>query len=289
MTNPAQKNEVTRFAPSPTGLLHLGHAFAALTAYHARGPGGSFLLRIEDIDAGRCRDEFVGAIFEDLRWLGLDWEEPVRRQSEHITDYQAARQRINDLTYPCFCTRAEIKAEIAHAGRAPHGSDNPDGPVYPGTCRNLPAEQRARRIKAGEPYAERLNMAAAIARVGTLSWEETGGETVRAKPQRFGDIVLARKDMPTSYHLSVTVDDHLQGVTLVTRGVDLAPSTDVHRLLQGLLGYPPPAYHHHALITDATGRRLAKRDRDVTIRGLREAGYSAGEVVGMVGVPARLG
>ena len=288
-----RKGEVTRFAPSPTGYLHLGHAFSALAAYRTRGRGGSFLLRIEDIDPARCRDEFIGAIFEDLRWLGLGWEKPVRRQSEHPDDYRRALRRLGGLTYPCFCTRAEIKAEIARAGHAPHGSPgNLDSPVYPGLCRDLSARQRDRRIAGGQPSAKRLDSAAAIARTGPLDWFEAGrgngkGEIIQARPERFGDAVLARKEAPTSYHLAVTVDDHLQGITRVTRGADLSPATDLHRLLQELLGYRPPTYHHHPLITDDAGRRLAKRDRDMTIRGLRESGYSARAVIAMAEARAR--
>ena len=272
------KREVTRFAPSPTGLLHLGHAFSALTAWRARGPGGNFLLRIEDIDPARCREEFVEAIFEDLAWLGLGWEAPVRRQSENMADYRRALDRLDrqGLTYPCFCTRSEIRKEIENSGRAPHG---PDGPVYPGTCRNKPARGRAET-----PHVTRLDTARASAAAGPLRRQEVGRGMIEARPERFGDVVLARKDVPTSYHLSVTVDDHLQGVTLVTRGEDLMLHTDVHRLLQGVLGYEPPAYRHHRLLTDAAGRRLSKRDRDVTIRSLREAGHAPDRVVAMAGL-----
>lgn len=289
-SNPTSTKEVTRFAPSPSGYLHLGHAFAALTAYHARGAGGSFLLRIEDIDASRSREQFVDAIYEDLRWLGIDWEKPVRRQSQHMDDYRAALRRLKGLTYPCFCTRAQIKEEIARAGHAPQG---PDGAIYPGICKNLSDQQRAHRIASDNPNAERLNMTAAIAHANRdanrhanaiasrLTWEEVGQGIVHAQPLRFGDAVLARKDMPTSYHLAVTVDDHLQGVTLVTRGIDLAPSTDLHRLLQALLGYPPPTYHHHPLLTDTNGKRLAKRDHAMSVRALRESGHDARAVVEM--------
>lgn len=274
--------EVTRFAPSPTGRLHLGHAFAALCAYHARGPGGSFLLRIEDIDPVRCKPEFVDAIFEDLEWLGLSWETPVRRQSEHMEDYAAALRKLDlrGLTYPCFCTRAEIKAEIERSVSAPHG---PDGPVYPGTCRNLSDEKREDRIDNGDAHVKRIDMRDAAAIAGPLMWRDVELGPVKAQPERFGDVVLARKDVPASYHLAVTVDDHLQGVTLVTRGADLAPATDVHRLLQALLGYEAPKYHHHRLIKDVSGRRLAKRDQDLTVASLREAGYSPAEVIAMSG------
>lgn len=271
------KREVTRFAPSPTGLLHLGHAFSALTAYRSRGPGGSFLLRIEDIDPVRCREEYVEAIFEDLAWLGLGWETPVRRQSENMADYRRALDRLDrqGLTYPCFCTRSEIAKEIENSGRAPHG---PDDPVYPGTCRNGPPPERA-----GAPRVTRLDAARASAAAGPLHRQEVGRGMIAARPERFGDVVLARKDVPTSYHLSVTVDDRLQGVTLVTRGEDLMLHTDVHRLLQSVLDYEPPAYRHHRLLTDAAGRRLSKRDRDVTIRSLREAGHAPDRVAAMAG------
>lgn len=258
----------TRFAPSPTGCLHLGHAHAALVA---RAAGERFLLRIEDIDATRCRPEYTDGILEDLAWLGLDWEEPVRVQSQHLSDYQAVLDhlRARALLYPCFCTRADIRSHLS----APHG---PDGPLYPGTCRHLSADERAERIAAGAPHAWRLDMARAL--VPGLTYHEANQGVIRCDPARFGDVVLARKDVPASYHLCVTHDDALQGVTLVTRGRDLQPATDLHRLLQTLLGYPEPAYAHHRLLTDASGRRLAKRDHATTLRGLREAGVSASEV-----------
>jgi glutamyl-Q tRNA(Asp) synthetase len=265
----------TRFAPSPTGLLHLGHAYSALFAEdQARRDDGRFLLRIEDIDPGRCRAEFIDGIFEDLAWLGLRWETPVRRQSAHLADYQAALDKLSGLglLYPCFCTRADI----AQAGHAPHG---PDGPVYPGLCRHLSAEAVAAR--AGQPFALRLDMARAVALAGPLTWRDLDAGTVTAQPELFGDVVLARKDTPTSYHLAVTVDDALQGVTLVTRGIDLFEATHVHRLLQALLGLPVPVWRHHPLLTDGSGRRLAKRDRAVTLRSLKEAGHSPAEVRAM--------
>ncbi|MGE0153443.1 MAG: tRNA glutamyl-Q(34) synthetase GluQRS [Reyranellaceae bacterium] len=269
---------VTRFAPSPTGLLHLGHARSALEGWTAaqRG-GGRFLLRIEDIDAGRCREEFVAAIFEDLAWLGLRWEEPVRRQSRHFADYRAALERLSgmELIYPCFCTRQDIQREIEAAAGAPHG---PDGPLYPGTCRLLSAAERREKVAAGLAYALRLDVARALARTGPLNWhDEKAGEVV-ADPLSLGDVVLARKDTPTSYHLAVTVDDNLQGVTLVTRGRDLFEATHVHRLLQALLGYAPPRYRHHELLTDDSGRRLAKRDKALTLRALRDSGLTPAAV-----------
>ncbi len=270
---------VTRFAPSPTGLLHLGHAFAAHLAWQrARRAGGKFLLRIEDIDAGRCREEFVAAIIEDLTWLGLDWDGAVRRQSAHLADYQAALDRLAaaGLVYPCFCTRAAIAAEIAGALDAPQG---PEGLLYPGTCRSLSAAERSRRVAAGEPYALRLDVAKALA--APLEWRDETQGVVVAQPLAQGDVVLARKDAPTSYHLAVTVDDALQGVTLVTRGADLFAATHVHRLLQALLGLPTPDYLHHRLLADAAGRRYAKRDRALSLRALRAAGRTPAEVLEM--------
>ncbi|MDA0996772.1 MAG: tRNA glutamyl-Q(34) synthetase GluQRS [Proteobacteria bacterium] len=277
---------VTRFAPSPTGYLHLGHAYSALfAAQAAHDAGGRFLLRIEDIDPGRCRSEFDTAISEDLAWLGLAWETPVRRQSEHLPDYQAALDRLagGGLIYPCFCTRKDIADEIAAAGGAPQG---PDGPVYPGICRTIAAGERRERVATGQAHALRLDMAAACRRAGPLSWQDDSRGKIAARPERFGDIVLARKEVPTSYHLSVTVDDALQGVTLVTRGEDLNDATDIHRLLQALLGLPTPLYRHHRLLTDTRGRRLAKRDRAATIRSLREAGRTPAEVRALTGLAA---
>jgi glutamyl-Q tRNA(Asp) synthetase len=277
----------TRFAPSPTGLLHLGHAHAALFAWGAaRLAGGRFLLRIEDIDQGRARPEFEDAIFEDLAWLGLEWWGEVRRQSEHFDDYAEALGRLGELgvLYPCFCTRAEIRAEIERAGAAPHPtSEGPDGPIYPGTCRGLDPMERQARIDKGEAHALRLDVVRAMRLAGRLLWEDRLRGEIEADPAIFGDVVLARKDVPTSYHLAVTVDDALQGVTLVTRGEDLFEATHIHRLLQALLGLPTPTYHHHPLITGPDGQRFAKRDKSLTIRALREAGKSAGEVIQMAG------
>ena len=274
---------VTRFAPSPTGHLHLGHAHSALVGWQAaRRVGGRFLLRIEDIDRSRCRPEFAAAIREDLAWLGLDWDGPVRIQSEHLAEYRAALDQLarQGLLYPCFCTRADIKAEVARADAAPHG---PEGPLYPGTCRALAPSEREARMAAGAPFALRLDVARAVARVGPQSWQDEVAGTIAADPLSHGDVVLARKDAPTSYHLAVTVDDTLQGVTLVTRGEDLFAATHVHRLLQALLGLPTPRYRHHPLITDANGRRFAKRDRAMTLRRLRETGCSPAEARAMAG------
>ena len=267
----------TRFAPSPTGALHLGHAYAA---HFAAARGTRFLVRIEDIDCARCRPEYVDAILQDLAWLGLSWEEPVLRQSTHMAAYGAALAQLKALrlVYPCFCTRADIAAEIARADSAPHG---PDGPLYPGSCRALREDLRAARIAAGEPYSLRLDSAKAAAQVGPLSFVEEGeGETGRitVDPLCFGDVVLARKDTPCAYHLAVVVDDAFQGVTLVTRGQDLFAATHIQRLLQALLGLPEPAYAHHKLILDAAGKKFSKRDRAVTLQVLREAGATPDDI-----------
>jgi len=269
---------VTRFAPSPTGYLHLGHVRSALEGWRAaREAGGRFLLRTEDIDHTRCRPEYEAAILEDLHWLGLDWDGPVRRQSDHLDDYRAVLGRLEaqGLLYPCFCTRREIQAEIARAGGAPQGEL---GAPYPGTCRHLSAAEREARRRTAPDYALRLDVAAALARTGPLYWYEADTR-ITADPMARGDVVLARKEIPTSYHLAVTVDDALQGVTLVTRGVDLFAATHIHRLLQGLLDLATPRYRHHPLLTDADGRRLAKRDRAVTIRAMREDGMTPEEVI----------
>ena len=268
----------TRFAPSPTGYLHLGHVRSAWEGWRAaRAAGGRFLLRIEDIDRGRCRPEFDAAIREDLAWLGLEWDDEPRRQSEHFADYRAALDRLDGdgLLYPCFCTRRDIRAEIARAGGAPQDEA---APIYPGICKRLTARERADRIAAGVDYALRLDVGAAMARTGALDWADHGRRIV-ADPAALGDVVLARKEVPTSYHLAVTVDDALQGVTLVTRGVDLFAATHVHRLLQALLALPTPAYRHHPLLTDASGKRLAKRDNALAIRAMRERGMTPAKVL----------
>jgi glutamyl-Q tRNA(Asp) synthetase len=269
---------VTRFAPSPTGLLHLGHAFAALTA---AAMGEKFLLRIEDIDRGRARPEFTDAIVADLNWLGLAWQEPVLVQSTRGGAYRAALDALaaRGLTYPCFCTRSEIAAEIARAGEASHGSD---GPVYPGTCRHLGTAEREARIRSGAIHAVRLDAGKAADAVGPLAFTEHG-HRMDVEPLPSGDIVLARKDLPAAYHLAVVVDDAHQGVTLVTRGEDLLPATHVQRVLQALLGLPPPDYAHHRLILGANGKKFSKRDGAVTLRGLREAGRSPGEIRASLG------
>jgi glutamyl-Q tRNA(Asp) synthetase len=275
--------EVTRFAPSPTGYLHLGHAASAVFAARNAGDDGRFLLRIEDIDQTRARPEYIEAIYEDLAWLGLTWETPVRVQSAHFDDYQKVLDRLadRDLLYPCFCTRKDIQAEIAQIGNAPHG---PDGALYPGTCRHLSASERAERIAAGESYALRLDMGRAMKQGGKrLYWHDRAAGRQVATPEIFGDVVLARKDTPTSYHVSVTLDDHLQEISLVTRGEDLFFASHLHRLLQELLGYNIPEYHHHKLLAGPDGKRFAKRDKSETLRSMRKAGVSVADILTRIG------
>jgi glutamyl-Q tRNA(Asp) synthetase len=287
---PTAVQPVFRFAPSPNGELHLGHALSALTVDRlCREAGGRFLLRIEDIDRTRCRPEYETGILRDLAWLGLAWERPVRRQSEHMDAYAEALARLTaaGLVYPAFMSRAEIAAATAY----PAAPRDPDGaPLYPGADRDLDPGEAARRIAAGAPHAFRLRMDEAVRRAGPLAWRESGagpaGETgtLRADPSAWGDVVIARKETPTSYHLAATVDDALQGVTHVVRGRDLFHATAVHRLLQALLGLPEPAYHHHALVTDGAGRKLSKSDRDTSLRSLREAGATPADIRRMVGM-----
>lgn len=272
---------VSRFAPSPTGDLHLGHAYAAIYAHDVAMRGaGRFIVRIEDLDTGRCRDEFVARQLDDLAWLGLRWDEPVARQSERMALYAAALARLDELgvTYPCFCTRKEIHDEIAAAGSAPH-SLAPDGSsVYPGTCRGRALAGRRELIASGQAYAVRLDVGRALAITGPLSWTDRLRGPCAAEPERFGDVVIARKDVAASYHLAVVVDDADQGVTEVTRGEDLLEASHIHRLLYGLLEISPPVWHHHPLCRDRFGRRFAKRDADVTIRALRDRGYGPSKV-----------
>jgi glutamyl-Q tRNA(Asp) synthetase len=293
---------ILRFAPSPNGYLHLGHAYSALLNHDmALERGGRLLLRIEDIDATRSRPEYEAAIDEDLAWLGVTWERPVRRQSEHFGDYQAAiaKLKAQGLLYPSFESRSEIAALVVererHAPSGSHWPRDPDGaPIYPGPARKLAPAERERRIAAGEPYALRLAMDAAmdaaVARAGVLTWSETGlgpqGQAgcVTAVPQMWGDVVLARKEMPTSYHLAVTVDDALQGTSDIVRGQDLFWSTSIHRLLQALLGLPEPSYHHHKLILDADGNKLSKSTLAKSLRELRAEGMSATDIRRMVGL-----
>ena len=287
MTSP-----VFRFAPSPNGYLHLGHALSALRNFDlARAAGGRLLLRIEDIDAARCRPDYEQAIYDDLAWLGITWEQPVRRQSAHFDEYGAALARLDamGLVYPSFESRGEIARLVAaRETRAPWPRDPDGAPLYPGDARALPPSERRRRMEAGDPYALRLDMAAAIARTGALSWGETGAESeagsVAAAPQMWGDVVLARKETPTSYHFAVVVDDARQGVTHVVRGQDLFWSTSVHRVLQALLDLPAPSYHHHRLILDAEGKKLSKSTRATALRALREGGATAADIRRMVGL-----
>lgn len=274
---------ITRFAPSPSGRLHLGHAFSALQAWQfACQHEGKFILRIEDIDFNRCKHEFEKLLKEDLQWLGLRWEEPTRRQSDHLEDFAAAAETLKTagLLYPCFCTRKEIIAEIERSGVAPHGSE---GPVYPGTCRNLSDDERQQLIANGRTAAWRLNLQKAITTVDKpLIWtsRDHGEITVTEKDwAQLGDVVLLRKDIGTSYHLAVVVDDHLQKVSHIIRGQDLYESTHIHTLLQELLDYHKPIYHHHGLIADESGKRLAKRDESETLSTLREKGVRPEEII----------
>ena len=279
---------ILRFAPSPNGYLHLGHAYSALLNHDmARDLGGRLLLRIEDIDVSRCRPQYEAAIYQDLRWLGISWDTSVRRQSEQLDDYRAALAKLEaqGLIYPSFESRSEIAALVAARDRQGRWPRDPDGvPLYPGDARQLPAVERERRRRAGEPYTLRLAVDAAIARAGVLTWTETGsgpqGQTgvVEAAPQMWGDVVLARKEVPASYHLAVAVDDALQGVTDVVRGQDLFWATGIHRLLQALLGLPQPVYHHHKLILDADGRKLSKSTQATSLRELRAAGATPADV-----------
>jgi glutamyl-Q tRNA(Asp) synthetase len=285
---------VFRFAPSPNGYLHLGHAYSALlNAELARQAGGRLLLRIEDIDPARCRPEFEAAIHEDLGWLGITWQLPVRRQSEHLADYRAALDRLTELglVYPSFESRAEIARLVAQREETGAWPRDPDGaPLYPGTAMELSSSERARLIEDGAPYALRLDMAAAIAQAGNLAWDEQGeglaGERGRlaAKPQAWGDVILARKETPTSYHLSVVIDDALQGVSEVVRGRDLFHATSVHVLLQRLLGLPRPVYRHHRLVMDDAGHKLSKSTQATGLRELRAAGVTPDEICRRVGL-----
>jgi len=279
--NPVSR-PVFRFAPSPNGYLHLGHALSALLNFDmARAAGGRLLLRIEDIDPARCKPEFEQAIYEDLEWLGIEWGRPVRRQSEYIAEYRAALEKLekNGLVYPAFESRTEIARLVAARGLDwPH---DPDGaPLYP--ARKLPAAERKQKAESGEPYALRLDLDAALRQLKIpLSWTETSegvARSIEAKPERWGDVILGRKETPASYHLSVVLDDALQGVTHIVRGLDLYESTSVHRLLQEILGLPAPVYHHHRLIVDADGKKLAKRDPSTTLRDLRAQGWTAKDV-----------
>jgi glutamyl-Q tRNA(Asp) synthetase len=286
---------VFRFAPSPNGYLHLGHAYSALLNFDlARRSGGRLLLRIEDIDPARCRPEFETAIYEDLAWLGIGWDTPVRRQSEHLGDYRGALEKLSaqGLVYPSFESRAEIARLVAAREASGLWPRDPDGaPLYPGAGKLLSAEQRAHLIESDAPFALRLDMAAACARFPALGWTEQGegpeGETgaVAARPEAWGDVILARKEMPTSYHLSVVIDDALQGVTQVVRGRDPFWSTSVHRLLQRLLGLPAPCYRHHRLVLDGQGRKLSKSSQATGLRELRAEGATPADIRRLAGLP----
>ena len=286
------KQIITRFAPSPTGHLHLGHALAAIRAFDAAMEhGGRFLLRMEDIDVGRTRPEFEEAIFADLAWLGLSWETPVRRQSEHMDDYAGALARLDEmgLLYPCFCTRKEIMAEIEQSPSAPHlAKKGPDGHLYPGTCRDMDASDVGNKKNENAPYALRLNMGKALVLAAEkklmwpLTWKDTAKGEIIAKPEIFGDVVLARKDIPTSYHLAVVLDDHIQGVNMVSRGEDLFSATHLHRLLQDLLDLDVPKYAHHHLVKSEDGQRLSKREKSMTLKSLRNLGYQPSDIRKMV-------
>jgi glutamyl-Q tRNA(Asp) synthetase len=286
---------VFRFAPSPNGMLHLGHAYSALLNFDlARASGGRFLLRIEDIDLTRCRPEFEAAIYEDLSWLGIAWETPVRRQSEHLGEYRRALDALSSLglVYPSFESRAEIARLVAEREAIGLWPRDPDGaPLYPGNARQLARGERTRRIESGAPYALRLDMEAAVARAGALSWTELGegpdGETgsIAARPQTWGDVILARKETPTSYHLSVVLDDALQGVTEVVRGLDLFHATSVHALLQHLLDLPAPSYRHHQLIRDAAGHKLSKSTGATGLRELRVTGVRVADIRARIDLP----
>jgi len=285
---------VFRFAPSSNGYLHLGHAFSALLNFDmARQAGGRFLLRIEDIDTTRCKPEFEAAIYEDLGWLGIAWETPVRRQSEHFAFYRDAIEKLSaeGLIYPSFESRAEIAKLVARREADGPWPRDPDGaPLYPGEAKSLSSAARQKLLEFGEPYALRLDMAAACARAGELGWIEYGhgpnGETgeIAARPQDWGDVILARKETPTSYHLSVVIDDALQGLTEVVRGEDLFWSTSVHRLLQALLGLPRPAYRHHRLVLDTTGAKLSKSTGATGLRELRAKGATPADIRGLIGL-----
>ncbi len=304
-SNPEPCRPVFRFAPSPNGYLHLGHGLSAIIGWRmAKAYGGRFLLRIEDIDTGRCRQEYITAIFEDLEWLGLEWEQPVRRQSQHFDDYAEAIGRLEamGLVYPCFASRSEITE--AAAGEAA-GCDPEGVPLYPGIWRAADADVVEVKLSAGDPHALRLDMTSAIQRVAATSggkeltfrelnapeggWKLGNGvealmRVVEARPERWGDLVVKRKDTPTSYNLSVVVDDALQGITHVCRGGDLFAATDVQRLLQVLLGLPEPEYHHHHLLLDMRGRKLSKSEASTSLRSLRADGWTAADVIARAGL-----
>ncbi|KXV73701.1 glutamyl-tRNA synthetase [Acetobacter malorum] len=289
---------VTRFAPSPTGFLHLGHVASALAGWTHKGPRGIWLVRMEDIDPQRCRESYATALLEDLEWLGLRSARPVLRQSANMAAYRATLEQLDQMgvLYPCFCTRSDIAREAAGMMSAPHAA--PDGSLrYPGICRHLSPDARAAALAEGKPHVLRLDMARALelirTQVPTTAWPLTYTDlergTVCCKPELFGDVVLARRDVPASYHLCVTHDDAAQGVTLVTRGEDLRPATDLHRLIQALMGWPAPAYLFHPLLCDAEGRRLSKRDGAKAVRAMRDTGMTPEEVRRAAGYPGIFG
>jgi len=276
------EKEITRFAPSPTGRLHLGHAFSALFSQkEAEKRNGKVLLRMENIDKARCKTEYETHIKEDLHWLGFDWTGTVRRQSDHMEDYQIALQKLKKrgVLYPCFCSRADILKEIENSFGAPHSSIlGPDGPTYPGTCRSLTPDLQSEEIASGKKYALRLDVRKSLDIVGDISWFDMKAGETRAEPEIFGDIVLARKDVMASYHLSCTVDDNIQGISLVTRAEDLTLATHIHRLLQQLLDYKVPEYKFHKIIGDKNGNRLSKRVKSKTIYAMRKEGVTVSDI-----------
>ena len=273
----------TRFAPSPSGHMHLGHAFSAIFSYElAKKLGGKFILRIEDIDQQRSNHLFEESIYEDLDWLNIKYDRKVRRQSQHMDDYRAAVGELKKLgfIYPCFCSRSDIKAEIMRAGNAPHEGENV---FYPGTCRRLSMDERNKKLKNEKNYAWRLNIRAAAKKLGNLLWKDLRLGNQNVPVGTIGDVILARKDIPTSYHLSVTLDDHLQRVGIVSRGEDLVESTHIHKILQLLLGLKSPLYLHHPLIMDSNGKRLSKRNRAQTVKSLKSKGYKREDVIDLFG------
>jgi glutamyl-Q tRNA(Asp) synthetase len=273
----------TRFAPSPTGHMHLGHVFSALFSYEAaKKLGGKFLLRIEDIDSQRSSKVFEESIYEDLEWLQIKYSTEIRHQSEHMEDYKGAIKELQklDMVYPCFCSRSDIKAEIMRAGNAPHEEESS---IYPGTCRRLSKEERFEKISKEISYAWRLNIRAASKKLGNLSWNDLRLGNHVLPVGTMGDVVLARKDVPTSYHLSATLDDHIQRIGLVTRGEDLVSATHIHRIIQSLLGLKSPRYLHHPLILDSKGVRLSKRTRAQTVKSLKASGLKRSDVIDLFG------
>jgi glutamyl-Q tRNA(Asp) synthetase len=279
---------ITRFAPSPSGDLHLGHAYSAKLNYDfACVNDGEFILRIEDIDQLRCKTEYANSIIVDLHWLGLKWPTPTRRQSNHFEDYAKALQKLENkgLLYPCFCTRRDIREEINESSRAPHlgAKMGPEGLIYPGICKHLTDGERLQKIADGIPHAMRIDLEKAMSKIAEpLYWTDLKTGKQKAEPELMGDLVLARKDFPTSYHLSVVVDDDIQNISHVIRGEDLYYASHFQRLLQHLLGLKPVIYDHHPLLKTKDGNRLAKRDKSITIKSIRESGKSPVELEAMI-------